>query len=78
MEPECPLRHTYAPATCARSIQFMPPHPAIHTTCFNIQNVYILWTQRTVELGYKVMKETQYFILLKMSVVLTEEGKRYG
>jgi predicted DNA-binding ribbon-helix-helix protein len=44
-----------------RSIQFMPPHPAMHTTCFNIQKVCILWTQRRVELGYNAMNETQYF-----------------
>ena len=45
-----------------RLIQFMPPHPTIHTTCFNIQKVCILWTPRWVELGYIVMKETQSFV----------------
>jgi hypothetical protein len=65
MEPECPLPHSRAPATCPYpepdQSKSMPPHPTIQTTCFNIQKVCILSTQRTVELG-SVMKETEYFV----------------
>jgi hypothetical protein len=35
-------------------------------------NRYIASNENTVELGYNVMKEAEYFVLLQMSVVITE------